>query len=71
MRTFGKTNRILFFITLFSFIFSRVEEGNIYLPMYSNFTLKHTQSKENARNSYTIPIKRYKLEAFLWLERAI
>ena len=57
MRTYGNINRILIFITLLSFIFSRVEEGNIYLPMYSNFTLKHSQNKENARNSYIIPIK--------------
>ena len=57
MSTYGNINRILIFITLLSFIFSRVEEGNIYLPMYSNFTLKHSQNKENARNSYIIPIK--------------
>ena len=50
-------NRLLILIISLSFIISRVEEGNIYLPMYSNFTIKHAQSKVNNKNYYTIPIK--------------
>ena len=50
-------NRIIVFLFLLSFINSRLEEGNIYIPMYSNFTIKHIQNKARNRNYYTIPIK--------------
>ena len=50
-------NRIIVFLFLLSFINSRLEEGNIYIPMYSNFTIKHIQNKAHNRNYYTIPIK--------------
>lgn len=50
-------NRLIIFVILFSFICSRLEEGNIYVPMYSNFTLKHSQAKANNHNYYTIPFK--------------
>ena len=57
MTTYSTINRIIILLSLLSPIFSRLVEGNIYIPMYSNFTLKHTQNKANNRNFYTIPIK--------------
>ena len=46
---------ILFSILLS--INSRLEEGNIVLPMTSNFTIMHKQNKINNKNYYTIPLK--------------
>ena len=49
-------NIYLFFCLFFS-IYCKLEEGNIYLPMTSNFTLEHSESKVNNKNYYTIPLK--------------
>ena len=57
MNTLSTNNRIIIFLCLFAIIFSRIEEGNIYIPMYSNFTLKHNHNKAHNRNYYTIPLK--------------
>ena len=57
MNVYSTKNRIIIFISLLSFIFNRLEEGNIYIPMYSNFTLKHINNKAHNRNYYTIPLK--------------
>ena len=57
MSAYSPINKIIFFLILFPILYSRLEEGNIYVPMYSNFTLKHSQNKLNNRNFYTIPIK--------------
>ena len=50
-------NRIKILFSLFIIISTYVEEGNIYIPMVSNFTLKHSQRKINNKNYYTIPLK--------------
>ena len=42
---------------LFLSIYCKVEEGNILLPMTSNFTIEHSESKVNNKNYYTIPLK--------------
>ena len=57
MNVYSTKNRIIIFISLLSFVFDRLEEGNIYIPMYSNFTLKHINNKAHNRNYYTIPLK--------------
>ena len=47
-------------LLVFSFILSlncAIDEGNIYMPMKSNFTLEHSQNKVNNKNYYTIPLK--------------
>ena len=41
---------------LFLPILTYIEEGNIYIPMVSNFTLEHSQNKINNKNYYTIPL---------------
>ena len=50
-------NHLILFLSLFITISSYVEEGNIYLPMVSNFTLQHSQKKINNKNYYTIPLQ--------------
>ena len=42
---------------LFLPVLTYIEEGNIYIPMVSNFTLEHSQKKINNKNYYTIPLK--------------
>ena len=43
--------------TLLISISCRIEEGNILIPMSSNFTLEHSQNKINNKNYYTIPLE--------------
>ena len=43
-------------ISLFLCINSRLEEGNILLPMTSNFTLEHYKNRVYNKNYYTIPL---------------
>jgi hypothetical protein len=50
-------NRIKILLFLISAIYSLLDEGNIYLPMVSNFTLEHSQNVVNNKNYYTIPLK--------------
>ena len=45
------------FFCLFLSIFCVLEEGNIYVPMTSNFTLEHIESKVANKNYYTIALK--------------
>ena len=52
-----KFSQIIIFSFLLNFILPKVEEGNIYMPLYSNFTLKHSQTKLNSKSFYTIPLK--------------
>ena len=55
-----KVNSIIYRLyLLFSLILllnCLLEEGNIYLPMSSNFTLEHYQNKVYNKNYYTIPL---------------
>ncbi len=50
-------NRIKILFSLFIIISTYLEEGNIYIPMVSNFTLQHSQRKINNKNYYTIPLR--------------
>ena len=56
-----KVNSLIYRLhLLFSLILSincLLEEGNIYLPMSSNFTLEHFQSKVYNKNYYTITLE--------------
>jgi hypothetical protein len=49
--------RINILLSLFLIILTAIDEGNIYLPMTSNFTLQHSEKKINNKNYYTIPLK--------------
>ena len=49
--------RIYILLSLFIIILTAIDEGNIYLPMTSNFTLQHSEKKINNKNYYTIPLK--------------
>ena len=57
MSTKSLNNRIIILFSFFISILTVIEEGNIYLPMISNFTLEHSQNKVNNKNYYTIPLK--------------
>ena len=57
MNSCSTNNRIIIFLSILVMILSRLEEGNIYVQMFSNFTLRHPQGKTNSRNYYTIPLK--------------
>ena len=57
MNSCSTNNRIIIFLSILVMILSRLEEGNIYVQMFSNFTLRHPQGKVNSRNYYTIPLK--------------
>ena len=57
MKVFSTNNKFILFISLFLTISCAIEEGNIYIPMTSNFILEHSQSKINNKNYYTIPLK--------------
>ena len=57
MKDFSRNYNFMLFFTLFLSIYCYLEEGNIYLPMTSNFTLEHSQSKVNNKNYYTIPLE--------------
>ena len=57
MKVFFNDFKIQIFLSLFLSIYCVVEEGNIYLPMLSNFTLEHSQNKINNKNYYTIPLR--------------
>ena len=49
--------RIQLIFSLLFTISAYLEEGNIYIPMVSNFTLLHSQNKINNKNYYTIPLQ--------------
>ena len=49
--------RIKILLSLFITILTAVDEGNIFVPMVSNFTLQHSERKINNKNYYTIPLK--------------
>ena len=56
-----KSKTLLFSLNLFLFFLiqlnCKIEEGNIYLPLTSNFTLEHYQNKVYNKNYYTIPLQ--------------
>ncbi len=56
MKVFKRNYKIQLFFFLFLTIYCAIDEGNIYVPMTSNFTLEHSQSKINNKNYYTIPL---------------
>ena len=56
MKSYFSNYKLYLLVSLLSFIFCYTEEGNIYIPMFSNFTLEHSQSKINNKNYYTIPL---------------
>ena len=56
MKVFSSNFRLYLLLSLLSSFYSFTEEGNIYIPMSSNFTLEHSQSKINNKNYYTIPL---------------
>ena len=57
MKVISTYYNIFLFSILFISIYCRLEEGNILLPMTSNFTLEHSQNKVNNKNYYTIPLE--------------
>ena len=57
MRIKSINNRIKILFSIFIISFAYLEEGNIYIPMVSNFTIYHSQRKVNNKNYYTIPLK--------------
>ncbi len=57
MKVFSLNYKLQLIFSLFLSFSCLLEEGNIYLPMKSNFTLEHSQNKINNKNYYTIPLK--------------
>ena len=57
MKVFFTNYKIQILISFIFSIYCVLEEGNIYIPMASNFTLEHSQSRINNKNYYTIPLK--------------
>ena len=49
-------NKLLLFLSLIQSLNCLLEEGNILVPMTSNFTLEHYQNKVYSKNYYTIPL---------------
>ena len=49
-------NKLLLFLALIQSLNCLLEEGNILVPMTSNFTLEHYQNKVYSKNYYTIPL---------------
>ena len=49
-------NKLLLFLALIQSLNCILEEGNILVPMTSNFTLEHYQNKVYSKNYYTIPL---------------
>ena len=56
MKNISPNLKLYLLISLLTFTYCYLEEGNIYLPMFSNFTLEHSESKINNKNYYTIPL---------------
>ena len=56
MKVNSMINRLLLFLALILSINCLLEEGNILVPMTSNFTLEHYQNKVYSKNYYTIPL---------------
>ena len=56
MKIFRANFKLQIFISLIISIYCRLEEGNILIPMFSNFTLEHSESIINNKNYYTIPL---------------
>ena len=56
MKVNSMINRLLLFSILILSINCLLEEGNILVPMTSNFTLEHYQNKVYSKNYYTIPL---------------
>ena len=56
MKVNSRIYSVYLIISLFLCIYSRLEEGNILLPMTSNFTLDHYKNRVYNKNYYTIPL---------------
>ena len=56
MKVNSMINSLFVFWTLILSLNCLLEEGNILLPMTSNFTLEHYQNKVYSKNYYTIPL---------------
>ena len=56
MKVFSTNYKCYIFIFLFLSVYCAIEEGNILIPMTSNFTIEHSESKINNKNYYTIPL---------------
>ena len=56
MKVNSLINTLPLLLSLFLSINCLLEEGNILLPMTSNFTLEHYQNKVYSKNYYTIPL---------------
>ena len=56
MKVNSMINSLFVFLTLILSLNCLLEEGNILLPMTSNFTLEHYQNKVYSKNYYTIPL---------------
>ena len=57
MKVISLNYKLQLLFSLFLSFSCLLEEGNILLPMTSNFTLEHSQNKINNKNYYTIPLK--------------
>ena len=57
MEAISLNYKLLLIFSLFLSIACLLEEGNIYLPMTSNFTLEHSENRINNKNYYTIPLE--------------
>ena len=56
MKAFLKSYHLQLILPLFLSIYCAVDEGNIYVPLISNFTLEHSEHRINNKNYYTIPL---------------
>ena len=56
MKVNSRIYSVYLIISLSLCIYSRLEEGNILLPMTSNFTLDHYKNRVYNKNYYTIPL---------------
>ena len=56
MKVNSMINSLFVLWTLILSLNCLLEEGNILLPMTSNFTLEHYQNKVYSKNYYTIPL---------------
>ena len=57
MEAISLNYKLQLIFSLFLSITCLLEEGNIYLPMTSNFTLEHSENRINNKNYYTIPLE--------------
>ena len=56
MKASLKSYYLQLILSMFLSIYCAVDEGNIYVPLISNFTLEHSEHRINNKNYYTIPL---------------